>query len=40
MLASLEPLIDVALDFACGGQMMRQEFWLALDEAGEMLLQG
>ena len=39
MLAGLQPLIDRALGIAGGGQMMGQEFGLALDEIGEMLLQ-
>jgi hypothetical protein len=38
-LASLQPLIDGALGVAGGGQMMSQEFRLALDEIREMLLQ-
>jgi hypothetical protein len=37
-LAGLEPLIDCTLGIAGGGQMMRQEFRLALDEIGETLL--
>ena len=39
MLAGLQPLIDRALGIAGAGQMMGQEFGLALDEIGEMLLQ-
>ena len=39
MLAGLQPLIDRALGVAGGGQMMGQEFGLALDEIGEILLQ-
>jgi hypothetical protein len=39
MPAGLQPLIDRALGIAGGGQMMRQELGLALDEIGEMLLQ-
>lgn len=37
--AGLKPLIDRAPDIAGGGQMMRQELGLALDEIGEVLLQ-
>jgi len=39
ILAGLQPLIDRTLGIAGGGQMMRQEFRLALDEIGEMLFQ-
>jgi len=37
--ASLQPLIDGARGIAGRCQMMREEFWLALDEIGETLLQ-
>ena len=37
-LASLEPLIDRTLGISGGGQMMGQEFRLALDEIGKTLL--
>ena len=37
MLAGLQPLIDGALGIAGGGQMMGEQFGLALDEIGEML---
>src|SRR6202045_550252 len=39
MLAGFQPLIDRALGIAAARQMMGQEFWLALDEIGEILLQ-
>ena len=39
MLAGLQPLIDRALGIAGRGQMMGEQFGLALDEIGEMLLQ-
>ena len=39
MLAGLQPLIDRALGIAGSSQMMGQQFGLALDEIGEMLLQ-
>jgi hypothetical protein len=39
ILASLQPLIDRAFGIAGGGQMMRQEFGLALDEICEVSLQ-
>ena len=39
MLAGFQPLIDRALGIAGARQMMGQEFWLALDEIGEILLQ-
>ena len=39
MLAGLQPLIDRALGIAGGRQMMGEQFGLALDEIGEMLLQ-
>jgi len=39
VLPGLQPLIDRALDSAGGSQMVRQEFGLALDEIGKMLLQ-
>ena len=38
MLAGLQPLIDGALGVAGGCQMMGEQFGLALDEIGEMLL--
>ena len=39
MSAGLQPLIDRALGIAGSGQMMGQEFGLALDEVSEILLQ-
>ena len=39
MSAGLQPLIHGALGVAGGGQMMRQEFRLALDEIGEISFQ-
>ena len=39
MPAGFQPLIDRALGIAGARQMMGQEFWLALDEIGEILLQ-
>ena len=39
MLAGFQPLIDCALGIAGARQMMGQEFWLALDEIGEMCFQ-
>ena len=39
VLAGLEPLTDRAFSVTGGGQMMGQEFGLAFDEIGEMLLQ-
>ena len=39
MAAGFQPLIDRALGIAGGGQMMGQQFGLALDEIGEMLFQ-
>ena len=39
MLAGLQPLIDRAFGIVGRGQMMGQEFGLALDEISEMLLQ-
>jgi hypothetical protein len=35
----VEPLIDSTLRIAGGCQMMRQQFGLALDDVGEILLQ-
>ena len=39
MATGLQPLIDRTSDISSGGQMMGQQFGLALDEIGEILLQ-
>ena len=39
MLTSLQPLVDRALGIARCGQMVGQQFWLALYEISEVLLQ-
>jgi hypothetical protein len=39
MLPGLQPLLDRALGIAGGGQVMGEQFGLALDEIGEVLLE-
>ena len=39
MLTRFQPLVDGPLGIAGGGEMMRQQFRLALDEIGEILFQ-